>query len=383
MANLINSVKAILLYLMMFISACFGVVFIQTPCIPLAFLNRRRYLQLCSRALGYYLLMVTCLIEDVLGIKIVITGDDLSKDRKQSLLILNHRTRLDWMFLWMLYSRLEALHELKAVLKSDLKQIPGPGWAMQHSAYLFLKRSWAEDKITITKMIEYYKSCQASITLMLFPEGTNLTNNTKQRSNEYAVKQAKFNRPYEYCLHPRVTGFTHLLTTMEKNTIIDNVVDVTIGYEGAIPLAELDLIKGRIPSTIHFHVKRYPVTGLPKSDDEIGNWLLERWDEKEDQLKEFYEKKQFDDISNRVLYPNDMKVRLQRRLAVIFWILFICFWSYCIVAFMKMRFFVLLVCFFHFILDTFANGLIDFVCQLDENYRQSELKRTQATVKQD
>lgn len=59
MANLINSVKAILLYLMMFISACFGVVFIQTPCIPLAFLNRRRYLQLCSRALGYYLLMVT------------------------------------------------------------------------------------------------------------------------------------------------------------------------------------------------------------------------------------------------------------------------------------------------------------------------------------
>jgi lysocardiolipin and lysophospholipid acyltransferase len=62
-----------------------------------------------------------------LGIKIVVTGDDLTKDRKRSLILLNHRTRLDWMFVWMLQSRFEILEQLKIVLKSQLKHVPGAG----------------------------------------------------------------------------------------------------------------------------------------------------------------------------------------------------------------------------------------------------------------
>lgn len=59
--------------------------------------------------------------------KIVVTGDDLMNDRKQSIITLNHRTRLDWMFIWMLHSRFRILSQLKIVLKSSLKRIPGPG----------------------------------------------------------------------------------------------------------------------------------------------------------------------------------------------------------------------------------------------------------------
>lgn len=66
-------------------------------------------------------------MEDLLGIKIVVTGDDLTKDKKRSLIILNHRTRLDWMFIWMVHSRFEILEQLKIVLKAGLKHIPGPG----------------------------------------------------------------------------------------------------------------------------------------------------------------------------------------------------------------------------------------------------------------
>ncbi len=62
-----------------------------------------------------------------MGIKIVVTGDDLTKDRKRSLILLNHRTRLDWMFVWMLQSRFEILEQLKIVLKSQLKHVPGAG----------------------------------------------------------------------------------------------------------------------------------------------------------------------------------------------------------------------------------------------------------------
>lgn len=384
MAKAINSLKAIIFYLVMFISACFGVVFIQTPCIPLAFFNRRLYLKYCSRAIGLYLSMINCLIEDFLGIKLVITGDDILTDKKRSIILLNHRTRLDWMFLWMLKSRCGTLHELKTVLKSDLKHIPGPGWAMQHAAYLFLERSWEKDQRTITNLINYYKSSQNRVSLLIFPEGTNLTDETKQKSNDFAAKQVNFNRPYEYCLHPRTTGFVYLLNSMKKNEIIDAIDDITIGYEGDIACKEVDLIKGKIPSVIHFHVKRYQVSDLPKTDDETATWLLERWDAKEDQLKNFSEKHEFDDSSKRIINKAiDFNVRLQQRLILVLWMFFLGFWSYCIVAYMKIRFFVLLAGFFHMIMDTFANGLIDFVCQLDENYRQSELRRTQVAAKQD
>jgi lysocardiolipin and lysophospholipid acyltransferase len=66
-------------------------------------------------------------MEDLLGIKIVVTGDDLTNDKKRSIILLNHRTRLDWMFIWMLHSRFEILEQLKIVLKAELKYIPGPG----------------------------------------------------------------------------------------------------------------------------------------------------------------------------------------------------------------------------------------------------------------
>lgn len=45
------------------ISACFGVIFVQTPAVPFIFLNRRLYLRWCSFAMGYYLLMVTVCFE--------------------------------------------------------------------------------------------------------------------------------------------------------------------------------------------------------------------------------------------------------------------------------------------------------------------------------
>lgn len=76
----------------------------------------------------------------------------------------------------MLHSRFQLLSQLKIVLKSALKRIPGPGkiyyflfyntthsisgWAMQHAGYLFLDRIWEKDQQTIKDISGYYKSCQ-------------------------------------------------------------------------------------------------------------------------------------------------------------------------------------------------------------------------------
>lgn len=68
--------------------------------------------------------------------------------------------------------------------------------------------------------------------------------------------------------------------------IIDTIDDVTIGYEGKFPIAEVDLLKGYFPKIVHFHIKRYNVNDLPTEDEQIGEWLKKCWDEKETRLKE-------------------------------------------------------------------------------------------------
>ena len=51
--------------------------------------------------------------------------------------------------------------------------------------------------------------------ILLFPEGTNLTDDTKASSMAYAKKN---NLPfYEYTLHPRSTGFSFMVKQMRKS----------------------------------------------------------------------------------------------------------------------------------------------------------------------
>ncbi|CAF1607361.1 unnamed protein product [Adineta ricciae] len=351
----------------------YNLLFIITPAVPFIFLNRRLYFRWCSFAVGYYLLMLTCLLEDLLGIRVVLTGDNLMHDKARSIILLNHRTRLDWLYVWMLHSRFQILGQLKIVMKASLKRIPAMGWACQHAGYLFLQRDWERDQERIKNIIGYYQSCQSSLSLLIFPEGTNLTNETKTKSNNYVSKQPTYSRPYEYCLHPHVTGFAYLVNAMRTSEIIDAIDDVTIGYEGKFPITELDLLKGLFPKIVHFHVKRHKLSEIPQDEQQIGDWLRKCWDDKENRLKNFYENKyQFDSPSSRFNNEQmEFTTRFQRRLSLAFWILFILFWSYCIIAFVKIKLYVCLVCIFHLVMETYADGVIDFVCQLDANYRRA------------
>lgn len=89
-----------------------------------------------------------------------------------------------------------------------------------------------------------------------------------------------------YWRRKKIIVIIFLFSSCCLDEILDAVDDVTIGYEGAIPQAEVDLIKGHIPKAVHFHVKRYYINDLPKNDQDIGEWLQNCWDEKENRLKE-------------------------------------------------------------------------------------------------
>ena len=76
-----------------------------------------------------------------------------------SLLLLNHRTRLDWLFAFCLgrYSR-----SLKVSLKRELSTLPGVGWAMQLDGFIFLQRRIAVDLARIYQAVEYLLQMQGS-----------------------------------------------------------------------------------------------------------------------------------------------------------------------------------------------------------------------------
>jgi lysocardiolipin and lysophospholipid acyltransferase len=79
---------------------------------------------------------------------------------KSAIVVMNHRTRLDWLFYFCILYRLDALSNIKIILKDGLKKIPGAGWAMQTALFIFIKRKWEVDKEIFTKFINYYKQIE-------------------------------------------------------------------------------------------------------------------------------------------------------------------------------------------------------------------------------
>lgn len=91
----------------------------------------------------------------------------------------------------------------------------------------------------------------------MFPEGTDKSDRTTQRSKEFAAKQ---NLPQlEHLLHPSLydfvivtedvgtTGFVHLLKLVRKHNLTDVVYDITVGYKPYVAQGEKAFFTGLPP----------------------------------------------------------------------------------------------------------------------------------------
>lgn len=74
-------------------------------------------------AAAQWLALGSWLVEVVGGVRIRVTGDALPPG-EQVLIITNHRTRIDWLFLWCLAARIQLLPSYRVILKSDLRSFP-------------------------------------------------------------------------------------------------------------------------------------------------------------------------------------------------------------------------------------------------------------------
>lgn len=292
------------------------------PFLPLMFISPSWYRWINNRLVATWLTLPVALLETIFGVKVVITGDAFVPGER-SVIIMNHRTRMDWMFLWNCLMRYSYLRLEKVCLKASLKSVPGFGWAMQAAAYIFIHRKWKDDKSHFEDMIDYFCDIREPLQLLIFPEGTDLTENSKARSNDFAEKNGL--QKYEYVLHPRTTGFTFIVDRLREGKNLDAVHDITVAYPHNVPQTEGHLLRGDFPKEIHFHVHRYPVDTLPASREDLQLWCHKRWEEKEERLRSFYRgEKDFYFTGQPVIPPckSELRVLVVKFLSLLYWTLF-------------------------------------------------------------
>ncbi|MGH0155057.1 UNVERIFIED_CONTAM: hypothetical protein FKN15_051395 [Acipenser sinensis] len=120
------SLRGIYFLTTLFLGSFFGSVFMLAPFLPLMLVSPAWYRWLTDRIVATWLTLPVALLEIVFGAKVVITGDGFIPGER-SVIIMNHRTRLDWMFLWNCLLRYSYLRLEKICLKATLKAVPGFG----------------------------------------------------------------------------------------------------------------------------------------------------------------------------------------------------------------------------------------------------------------
>lgn len=163
---------------------------------------------------------------------------------------------------------------------------------MQLSCFLFISRKWEMDRTEFKNKLYYFNAINYPIQILLFPEGGDLTDRSRERSNKFAEKN---NLPhYQYCLHPRTTGFNYVMNALRDGRL-DAVYDVTIGYPDTLPKTEVDTYNGFYPKEVHFHIRSFDNQDIPEDEEGMKKWLGDRWREKEVQLRDFYTYSEFRD----------------------------------------------------------------------------------------
>jgi 1-acyl-sn-glycerol-3-phosphate acyltransferase len=145
----------------------------------------------------------------------------------------------DWLYLWWVgYANSPKMHgSLYIILKESLKYIPIVGPGMMFYGFIFMSRKMAVDQPRLAHRLGKLKTQHTApdgskyldpMWLLLFPEGTNASQNGRNKSAKWAEKIGV--KDPEHMLLPRSTG-TYFCLNELKGTV-DYVYDCTVAYEG-------------------------------------------------------------------------------------------------------------------------------------------------------
>lgn len=221
-----------------------------------------------------------------------VDGSLLCDFPQRMILIANHQIYTDWLYLWWIGYAAGMHGRIYVVLKESLKRIPVIGWGMQFAQFIFLKRKWEQDKPRMAAHLQKFNNPKDPMWLMMFPEGTNLADSTREASKEWAEKNGIDDM--RHMLLPRSTGLHFILQELRQT--VDYVYDCTIAYEG-VPRGEFaqdiftvgaSYFGGRPPKSVNMYWRRFRVSSIPLENPKTFElWLRSRWIEKDKFVEDY------------------------------------------------------------------------------------------------
>jgi 1-acyl-sn-glycerol-3-phosphate acyltransferase len=208
-------------------------------------------------------------------------------------LMANHQLYTDWLYLWWVAYTNKMHGRIYIILKESLKNLPIFGWGAQFYNFIFLARKWETDRFRVKRALNHLKDPKDPMWLLIFPEGTNLSGVTRQKSAQWAEKTGV--KDMKHQLLPRTTGLQFCLNELRQTT--NWLYDCTIAYEGVpngmygqdVFTLRSSLFEGRPPKSVNMFWRRYRIQDIPTENDEaFGRWLMNRWREKDYLLEYFY-----------------------------------------------------------------------------------------------
>ncbi|KAK3674467.1 hypothetical protein LTR78_005553 [Recurvomyces mirabilis] len=208
-------------------------------------------------------------------------------------LMANHQLYTDWLYLWWVAYTNKMHGRIYIILKESLKQLPIFGWGAQFYNFIFLSRKWETDRWRFKKALNHLQNPMDPMWLLIFPEGTNLSAVTREKSASWAKKSGV--KDMKHQLLPRTTGLQFCLQELKHST--NWLYDCTIAYEGVpkgmygqdIFTLRSSFFEGRPPKSVNMFWRRYKISEIPLDNDAaFGRWLNNRWREKDYILEYFY-----------------------------------------------------------------------------------------------
>lgn len=228
---------------------------------------------------------------------ILVTGSNVPL-REDAIVVSNHQQMPDITTIMAFAKSKGRLGDLKFFVKDIIKWVPGIGWGMLFLDSLFVKRNWSSDADHILRTFSTLVDHNVPVWLVSFVEGTRARLHKIEASRDFAVSKGL--APLQHVLLPRTKGFAATLQGLRDH--VPAVYDLTIGYEGGVPNL-WQYVKGSV-NRIHLHVRRFPVEELPTLEEDVRQWLLDRWTEKDQLLQHFYD----DGVFPAEALPKEMAV---------------------------------------------------------------------------
>jgi 1-acyl-sn-glycerol-3-phosphate acyltransferase len=203
----------------------------------------------------------------------------------QSMVACNHRGDLDWLVGLLVQDNGGGLGCCKAIIKSSLLMVPFFGLSWWSSDFISISRNWKNDSRTLDagyRQQHQYRKWALPYCLTIFPEGTRLTPEKLADSQEFCKSRSL--PVLQTVLCPRVKGFWSAVNGLQLDAVYDTTVVASPSFSEANILT---LAKGK-PAEFHIHMERVDPKHIPRDEEKLNTWLLQRWQQKDERLQRFF-----------------------------------------------------------------------------------------------